>query len=98
MGMLVISFFETTSSNLRKYDVVHSQTQRQDNWQVETRRRKSGKMAGSLYKVWTSPNGTKYYSQKKAMEAGFKDDGNDAPGNRGGGSNGKGGRKRQKKA
>ena len=53
MGMLVISFFETTSSNLRKYDVVHSQTQRQDNWQVETRRRKSGKMAGSLYKVWT---------------------------------------------
>ena len=34
----------------------------------------SGKLAGGLYKVWTSPTGTKFYSLKKAVEAGFQDD------------------------
>lgn len=63
-----------TGSNLRKYEVVHSETQRRDNWCVETRRRQSGKLAGSTYTVWTSPSGTKYYSKTKAIEAGFKDD------------------------
>lgn len=89
--------------NLRKYEIV--QTTRQDNWEVQTRKRKSGKLCGSLYKVWTSPNGTKYYSLKKAKDAGFK--GEETHGSRDGGpgpnddgpdeKKGKG-RKRQKKA
>ena len=79
------------------------QTTRQDNWEVQTRKR--GKLCGSLYKVWTSPNGTKYYSLKKAKDAGFK--GEETHGSRDGGpgpnddgpdeKKGKG-RKRQKKA
>ena len=37
----------------------------------------SGKLAGQLYKVFISPNGTKYYSQSKAVkEGGFHPDGN----------------------
>ena len=34
----------------------------------------SGKMTGSLYKVFISPSGVKYYSLKKAAEQGMKDD------------------------
>ena len=55
----------------RKYEVVHLEQNRQDKWTVETRSRKSGKLEGSTYKVWTSPNGSKYYSLKKAIEGGF---------------------------
>ena len=80
------------------------QTTRQDNWEVQTRKRKSGKLCGSLYKVWTSPNGTKYYSLKKAKDAGFKGEETHGSGD-GGGPNDDGpdekkgkGRKRQKKA
>ena len=89
--------------NLRKYEIV--QTTRQDQWEVQTRKRKSGKLCGSLYKVWTSPNGTKYYSLKKAKDAGFKDEETHGSGDGGAGSQDddtvekKGrGRKRRKKA
>lgn len=80
---------------------MRSETRRQDNWQVETRRRNSGKLAGSVYKVWTSPQGTKYYSLNKAKAAGF--DAVEANPNTGEGSENpsrkaNGSRKRQKKA
>lgn len=76
-----------------------------DNWEVETRKRIGGKLGGSLYKVWTSPNGTKYYSLKKAKDAGFKGeegcgsgDGNPGPDDDGNNERKGKGRKRQKKA
>ena len=31
----------------------------------------SGKLQGTNYKVFISPDGTKYYSLKKAVESGF---------------------------
>ena len=34
-------------------------------------------MKGSLYKVFISPQGVKFYSLKKAMEKGFKNEGDD---------------------
>ena len=81
------------------------QTTRQDHWEVQTRKRKSGKPCGSLYKVWTSPNGTKYYSLKKAKDAGFKGEETHGSGDGGPGPHDVGtdekkgkGRKRQKKA
>lgn len=43
----------------------------QEGWKVETRERKAGKMQGSLYKVFISPQNKQYYSMKKAREAGF---------------------------
>ena len=80
---------------------MHTEKQRQDKWEVETRRRMAGKLAGGLYKVWTSPSGTKFYSLKKAVEAGFTDDEGGEVDNKEvtAVKGGKGrGRKRQKKA
>ena len=34
----------------------------------------SGKLKGTTYKVFISPDSTKYYSLKKAMESGFSND------------------------
>ena len=38
---------------------------------METRERQAGKMQGSVYKVFISPQNKQYYSMKKAREAGF---------------------------
>ena len=43
-----------------------------DGWIVRTFLRKSGVQAGKSYKMFTSPQGTVYASQKKAVLAGFK--------------------------
>ena len=43
----------------------------QEGWKVETRERQAGKMQGSVYKVFISPQNKQYYSMKKAREAGF---------------------------
>ena len=70
-----------------------------------TRKRQSGKMKGSCYKVWTSPGGQKFYSLKKAIEAGFGNKGQDTGvkndgegGEEASGSNGKRNPKRQRRA
>ena len=55
---------------LRNY-VVDSIQKVQD-WRIETRVRLSGKQEGSVYKRFRSPNGTSYWSLKKAKEAGFE--------------------------
>ena len=55
---------------LRNY-VVDSIQKVQD-WRIETRVRLSGKQEGSVYKCFRSPNGTYYWSLKKAKEAGFE--------------------------
>lgn len=39
---------------------------------MEVRKRLSGKLKGNLYKVFVSPNDSKYYSLAKAVENGFK--------------------------
>ena len=90
---------QTSIHNQRKYDVVHSETSRQDKWEVETRRRQSGKMKGSCYKVWTSPGGQKFYSLKKAIAAGF-DNKSEGTGDKNDdeGGKGKGNPKRQRRA
>ena len=43
-----------------------------EGWQVEMRKRLTGKLKGQLYKVFVSPTGTKFYSLTKAKEAGLK--------------------------
>lgn len=91
----------STQSNLRKYEVLSTETNRQDMWQAETRKRQTGKLAGGLYKVWISPNGAKFYSGTKAAAAGFKNEEQGTAGDETHGenaSNVKGRRKRQKKA
>ena len=45
----------------------------QDGWKIETRKRMSGKLKGSTYKVFLAPSGAKYYSMAKAVQdGGFK--------------------------
>ena len=105
--MLLCVSLEKIPTNLRKYDQVHV-AKSQDGWEVETRRRMSGKMEGSLYKVWTNSSGTKFYSLKKAKDAGYKGDaeGDNEESTKPSKRNGKGGKgdkdsknkKKQKKA
>ena len=40
-------------------------------WKIETRRRLSGKLKDSTYKVFIDPAGIKYYSLAKAKQGGF---------------------------
>ncbi|CAJ1459461.1 unnamed protein product [Effrenium voratum] len=49
--------------------------QSKDGWKVETRKRMSGKLANSLYKVYIGPDERQYYSHAKARLAGFKGEG-----------------------
>lgn len=56
---------------LRKYDLVE-RSDKQDGWVLEIRKRMSGKLKGSTYKVFIAPDGGKHYSAPAAEKAGFK--------------------------
>ena len=57
----------------RKFDVV--QVDAVQDWKIEVRRRLTGKLAGSTYKVFVAPTGVKYYSLAKAKADGGFDGG-----------------------
>ena len=59
---------------LRNYELVETIALAQDGWKVEVRKRLSGKLAGNLYKVFVSSDGTKHYSMAKAVQGGFNAD------------------------
>ena len=61
----------TCKPTLRKFEVIAT-ADAQDGWQIETRKRLSGKMKNYTYKVFIDPHGTKYYSLAKAVQVGFK--------------------------
>lgn len=58
---------------LRNFELVETVKLAQD-WQIQVRKRLSGKLAGHLYKVFIGPDGNKHYSLAKARVAGFTAD------------------------
>lgn len=66
----------------RKFDIIEL-ADGQDGWKIETRKRLTGKLKGSTYKVYISPSSCKYYALTKAQDNGFKaTDANDGRKNR----------------
>ena len=68
---LLLFVHQTSVVELRKFEVIEL-ADAQDGWKIETRRRMSGKMKGQNYKVYISPDGTKYYSLTQACKNGFQ--------------------------
>ena len=64
---------EWTTLYLRNFELVETVKLAQD-WQIQVRKRLSGKLAGNLYKVFVRPDGVKYYSLGKARAGGFTAD------------------------
>ena len=66
------SFFskQPEARYLRNFELVEIIALAQD-WQIQVRKRLSGKLAGNLYKVFIAPDGIKHYSLAKARQAGF---------------------------
>ena len=58
---------------LRNFELVETVKLAQD-WQIQVRKRLSGKLAGHLYKVFVGPDGTKHNSLAKARAGGFSAD------------------------